>query len=254
MWSPVHEAVFLGGAGILAGTAGSSGAIGSLISYPALLAVGIPALPANVTNAVAVFGSVLGSSARSRPELRGTGARVRRWSLFTAGGAAVGAALLLATPRGSFQWIVPFLVAGAAVALLFQPRIYAWREARPHPDHQAVLPYGLFAVALYEGYFGAASGVMTLALLMVTVETQLPRANALKNVLLGVADFVAAVAFIVFGPVHWSAAISLGLGFIVGGLIGPSVARRVPASIWRVTISIAGMGLAIWLLVRAVHS
>jgi uncharacterized membrane protein YfcA len=251
MWSPVREAVFLAGAGILAGTAGSSGAIGSLISYPALLAVGIPALPANVTNAVAVVGSVLGSSTRSRPELRGAATRVRRWSLFTASGAAVGATLLLLTPGGSFEWIVPFLVAAAAVVLLFQPRIYAWREARSHLDHRTVLPLGLFAVALYEGYFGAASGVMTLALLMLTVETQLPRANALKNVLLGVADFVAAIAFVIFGPVHWSAAIPLGLGFIVGGLIGPTVARRVPADVLRVVISVAGMCLAVWLLVRA---
>jgi uncharacterized membrane protein YfcA len=253
MWSPVREAVFLAGAGILAGTAGSSGAIGSLISYPALLAVGIPALPANVTNAVAVVGSVLGSSTRSRPELRGSAERVRRWSLFTATGAAVGATLLLLTPGGSFEWIVPFLVAAAALLLLFQPRVYAWRAARSHADHRTVLPFGLFAVALYEGYFGAASGVMTLALLMLTVETQLPRANALKNVLLGVADFVAAIAFIIFGPVHWSAAIPLGLGFIVGGLIGPSVARRVPADILRVVISIAGMCLAGWLLVRAIR-
>src|SRR5271154_2912650 len=138
MWSPVREAVFLAGAGILAGTAGSSGAIGSLISYPALLAVGIPALPANVTNAVAVFGSVLGSSTRSRQELRGTAPRVRRWALFTASGAAVGATLLLLTPGGSFECIVPFLVAAAAILLLFQPRVYAWRTARSHRDHEAL--------------------------------------------------------------------------------------------------------------------
>jgi uncharacterized membrane protein YfcA len=253
MWAPVPEAAFLAGAGILAGAAGSAGAIGSLVSYPALLAVGIPALPANVTNAVAVFGSVLGSSTRSRPELRGTGERLRHWAVFTASGAAVGATLLLLTPSDSFEWIVPFLVAGAAVLLLFQPRIYAWRDARPHLDHEAVVPYGLFAVALYEGYFGAASGVMTLALLMLTVETHLARANALKNVLLGVADFVAAVAFIAFGPVHWSAAVPLGLGFIGGGFVGPTVARRVPADILRVVISLLGMCLAAWLLTRAIR-
>jgi uncharacterized protein len=250
---PVREAGFLVAAGILAGTAGSSGAIGSLISYPALLAVGIPALPANVTNAVAVFGSVLGSSPRSRLELRGAGRRVREWSLFAAGGAAVGAALLLITPSSFFAWVVPFLVAAAAVLLFFQPRIFAWRAGRSTVEHQRVVPYGLFAVALYEGYFGAASGVMTLALLMLTVEAALPRANALKNVLLGVADFVAGLAFIAFGPVHWSAAVPLGLGFIVGGLIGPSVARTVPANVWRVVISIAGMGLAVWLLVEAIR-
>jgi uncharacterized protein len=253
MWTPVREAAFLAAAGVLAGTAGSAGAIGSLISYPALLLVGIPALPANVTNAVAVVGSGLGSSSRSRVELRGTGARVRRWALLTAAGAAVGATLLLLTSDGVFQWVVPFLVASAAVLLWLQPRIESRRLARGHTTHRLVLPGGLFAVALYEGYFGAASGVMTLALLMLTVENKLPRANALKNLLLGVADVVAALAFTVFGPVSWLAAVPLGLGFVVGGLIGPSVTRRVPAEILRVVISIAGLCLAVWLLIRAIR-
>src|ERR1700722_10796633 len=181
MWNPVAETAFLAGAGVLGGIAGSSGAIGSLISYPALLIVGIPALPANVTNAVAVVGSGLGSTLSSRPELQGSGRRLVRWSAFTASGAVVGVALLLLTPSGFFQWIVPFLVLSAAVLLLLQPRVQSWRDNRPSSRRRSGLPYGLFAGAVYEGYFCAASGVMTLALLMLTVETQLARANAFKN-------------------------------------------------------------------------
>lgn len=253
MWAAAPATAFLGAAGILAGICSSSGAIGSLVSYPALLAVGIAPLPANVTNAIAVTGAVFGSSARSRPELQGTGPRLLEWGAVTAAGGAVGATLLLLTPGGSFRWIVPFLVAAGALALLFQPHIHAWRQARGHTDHHQVVPIGLFALAVYEGYFGAASGVMTLALLMVTVETHLARANALKNVLLGVADLVASIAFIAFGPVHWPAAIPLGLGFVVGGMVGPTVARRVNARILRITISAAAMCLAGWLLAEAIR-
>ena len=104
---------------------------------------------------------------------------------------------------------MPFLVAGAAVLLLVQPRIsarpYRSRRSggprRPASRAPSVLPLGLFVVGVYDGYFGAASGVMTLAVLMVTVETRLLRANAVKNALLGVADVVAAVVFVIFGPV-----------------------------------------------------
>jgi uncharacterized membrane protein YfcA len=140
------------------------------------------------------------------------------------------------------------------VVLLLQPRIYAWRPTRAPGGGRSLLPYGLFAVALYEGYFGAASGVMTLALLMLTVETHLARANALKNAVLWVADIVAAIAFAFFGPVHWLAALALGVGFVGGGAIGPRVARRVPASVMRVVIALAGLGLAVWLFISAVQS
>jgi hypothetical protein len=254
MLTPAIQAVVLAGAGVLAGAAGSAGAIGSLISYPALLAVGIPALPANVTNSVAVVASGMGSTLASRPELQGAGRQLLRWSAVTCTGAVAGAALLLLTPGGLFDWIVPFLVAAGALVLLLQPRISTWRQARPTGNSRSLLPYGLLAVAVYNGYFGAGSGIMTLALLMLTVETRLPRANALKNALLGVADVIVAVAFIMFGPVHWAAAIPLGVGFLAGGAIGPSVTRRVPADTLRVLIAAAGFSLATWLLIAAIGS
>jgi uncharacterized membrane protein YfcA len=237
--------VLLLAAGTLGGAVGSAGGITSLITYPALLAIGIPPLPANVTQAVAFVTCLPGSALGSRPELRGQGPWIRRWAALTAVGGAVGVVLLLSTPRHIFGWIVPFLLALASIALLLQPRISRWQEARPGGRSRLLLPCGLFAVSVYGGYFGAGSGVMVLALLLLTMDQSLARANALKNVILGVADVVAAVGFAVFGPVRWTAAVPLALGLFVGSRIGPSVTRRVPGGVLRVLVALAGLGLAI---------
>jgi hypothetical protein len=241
--------VLLLAAGTLAGTAGSAGGITSLISYPALLAIGIPPLPANVTQAVAFVTCLPGAALGSRPELRGQGRWVRRWAALTAAGGAVGVVLLLSTPGHIFDRIVPFLLATASLVLFLQPRLARWQEGRPEGRNRLLLPCGLFAVSVYGGYFGAGSGVMILALLLLTVDSNLARANALKNVILGVADVVAAVGFAVFGPVRWAAALPLALGLFVGSRIGPSVTRRVPGGVIRVLAASAGLGLAIELWV-----
>jgi uncharacterized protein len=259
MWAPVAQAAFLGGAAILAGAVSSAGAIGSLISYPALLIVGIAPLPANVTHAVALGAIGIGATLRSQPELRGSARMIAGWAVFAVAGAISGTALLLLVPGDFFEWIVPFLVAIAALLLLAQPRIQAWRDSLPArttplPAHRSAVPYGLFGVGAYDGYFGAASGVMTIVLLMLTVEPRLVRANALKNALLGVCDLVAAVSFAIFGPVHWVAVPPLAVGFLVGGTLGPSLARAVPANILRLVISAAGMSLAGWLLYNAISA
>lgn len=254
MLSQVQEAGILVGAGVLAGTAGAAGAIASLISYPVLLAVGIPALPANIANSVAAVAIGLGSTPASREELQGSGRQLLRWSVIAAIGAAVGAALLLITPNETFEWIVPFLVAGGSLIMLLQPRISARRAAGPSNERRRVLPVGLFGVAVYGGYFGAGSGIMMLALLLFTVDGHLPRANALKNVLLTVGGVVVAIGFTVFGSVQWAAALPLGIGFLAGGAIGPSVARRVPAHKLRIWIALAGFTLAAWLLIVAMRS
>ncbi len=243
------DSLLLVGAGALAGAVGSAGGITSLISYPALLAVGIPPLPANVTNAVALVGSFSGSALGSQPELRGKGRWLARWAVPTVAGSVIGVVLLLSTPDRLFGRIVPFFLAFAAVALLFQPRISRWRDGRPEQTNRLLLPCGLFAVSIYSGYFGAGSGVMVLALLLVTVDQHLARANALKNMLLGVADLAAAIGFAAFGPVHWTAAAPLGVGLFAGSIVGPSVTRRVPGPLLRVLVALAGLGLAIWLWV-----
>lgn len=122
-----------------------------------------------------------------------------------------------------------------------------WREAHPERTGSLTLPLGLLAIAVYCGYFGAGSGVMALALLLLTVEDNLPIANALKNILLGFADVVAAIAFAFFGPVHWGAAVPLLIGLAVGSVIGPAITRRVPPALLRMLVAGAGLGLAAWL-------
>lgn len=241
--------ILLIGAGVVAGVLGSAGGITSLISYPALLAIGIPPLPANVTNAVALVASFPGSALGSRFELKGQGPWIRRWALLAALGGVVGVALLLLTPDRVFNRIVPFLLASAAVVLLVQPRLLRWHESRLRRGHRYLLPVGLFAVSVYSGYFGAGSGVMVLALLLLTVDQEFPRANALKNMILGVADVVAAVGFLLFGPVRVEAALLLGAGLLIGSFFGPSVTRRVPGSVLRVLVALLGFGLAVWLWV-----
>ena len=257
MWAPVAQIAFLGAAGLVAGAVSSAGAIGSLISYPALLIIGIAPLPANVTHAVALGAIGVGSTARSQPELRGAGRRVVRWSAVAAVGALGGTALLLLVPGTWFDWAVPFLVLIAVGLLLAQPRIQTWRAGRPPrepapPRHRTVLPYGLFTVGAYDGYFGAASGVMMTVLLLLTVEPKLVRANAMKNAVLGGCDLLAAISFAIFGPVHWVAVPPLAVGFLLGGALGPALARRVPVNVLRSVIAVAGVALAGWLLRTAV--
>lgn len=237
--------VLLAGAGLLAGTLGSAGGTASLVSFPALLAVGIPPFQANVTNSVAFVAVWPGSALGSRPELRGQGPWLRRWGLFVAAGGAAGAALLLLTPASIFGRIVPFLIAAAALLLLFQPRIAAFLEDHFARSGQILLPAGLLAASVYNGYWGAGAGVLTLAVLLLTVDADFAHANALKNMLLGVTDVVVAIGFVFFGPVDWAAAAPMALGLLVGGMIGPSLTRRVPSNRIRIVVGLAGIALAI---------
>lgn len=239
------------GAGIAAGLSGSIAGLASLFSYPALLAAGLPATAANVTNTVALAFSAIGSAAGSRPELVGQAATIRRLVPVTLLGGAAGAGLLLLTPTGTFERIVPFLVGGASVVLLLQPRISA---AAIHAEQRRAGPtvaMGLLAVAVYGGYFGAAAGVLMLALLLVGLPVSLLQGNALKNVLLGLANAIAAVGFAIFGPVHWWAVLPLTVGLLLGSSTGPALARRLPTALLRTGIGLAGIGLAVALAVQA---
>ncbi len=238
-------------AGVAAGLSGSVAGLASLFSYPALLAVGLPATAANVTNTVALAFSTVGQAAGSQRELAGQAPTIRRFALLTLAGGAAGAGLLLLTPPGGFERIVPFLVGGASVVLLLQPRI---RRAAARAGPQRAGPpvtAGILAVSVYGGYFGAAAGVLMLALLLVGLPVSLPQGNALKAVLLGLANAIAAVGFALFGPVQWAAVLPLALGLLVGSWCGPAVVRRVPVGPLRVGIALAGIGLAIRLAVDA---
>ncbi len=249
MWSTAGMIVWLFLAGVLSGTASASGAIGTLISYPALLAVGLAPITANVTNSVAVTAVGIGASAGSRSELSRVPRRsALRWAGLAAVGGLAGAVVLLVTPNGAFEWVVPFLVLVGVAMLLAQPRVGDLSAAK-----RALFPYGLVVVSLYEGYFGAGSGVTTLALVLLTVERSLPHANAIKNGWLGVADACAGLLFVFTGTVAWVAFVPLTLGYLGGGLIGPRVARRADPSVLRRTVACFGVVLAAVLLVRAIN-
>jgi uncharacterized protein len=246
----IGDVALLLGAGVLAGMVGSAAGIASLISYPVLLAVGLPPKPANVADTVAFVACLPGSTLGSRPELQGQGRRVLHLSPLAVAGSAVGAALLLLTPAGVFGRIVPFLVAFAAIALLVAPRVTRWLEERPGAGGGWFWPQcGLLAVWVFDGYWGVGAGVMALAVLTLAVETHLPRANALKNVLLGVADVACSIVFILYGPVRWAAVAPLALGVLAGSRIGPALTRRIPAGVLRIAVALVGFGLAadLWL-------
>ena len=237
-------------AGVAAGLTGSIAGLASLFSYPALLAVGLPATAANVTNTVALAFSSMGSVAGSQPELVGQAHRVRRWAPVVVLGGTAGAALLLLTPPGVFERVVPLLVGGASMVLLVQPRIRA-AALRRAPVGDRLPLIGLFLIAGYGGYFGAAAGVLMLALVLVTMPLPLLQANALKNVWLGLANGVAALGFALFGPVEWAAVPPLAVGLFAGAWAGPALARRLPTTALRHGIGLAGLGLAVALAVDA---
>jgi len=241
---PLTELAWLALAGVGAGLAGSAAGLASLVSYPALLAVGLPPVPANVTNTVALVGSGVGAALGSRPELRGQQSRLWRLGLVALAGGVIGAALLMLTPPETFAAIVPVLIGGAALVILVQPRPQFLQQMRHGGDSPALL-LGIFLAAVYGGYFGAAAGVIILALLISATGDILARSNALKNAVLALANGVAALTFVFVGPVHWAAVIPLGIGCLVGGRLGPVLVRHSPARVVRMLIGLAGLALAV---------
>ena len=229
-------------AGIGSGLSGSIAGLASLISYPVLLALGLPPVTANVTNTVALVFSSSGSISASRLELRGQGRRIRQLASAGLAGGVVGAALLLLAPAGSFEAIVPWLIALASVAILARRRIET-TDVQPHRASKRLV-VGTAIIGVYSGYFGAGAGVMLLALFLFVTGEPLPRANAAKNVVLGVANGVAALGFALFGHVRWSFVAPLGLGLFIGGRLGPTVVRRARTGPLRIVIALAGLGLA----------
>jgi uncharacterized membrane protein YfcA len=238
------EIVLLALAGLGAGLAGSMAGLASLISYPALLAAGLPALTANVTNTVALVFSGVGSAWGSRPELEGQGLRVGRLGVTAVAGGIVGGVLLLRTPPGDFELIVPWLIGLAAAVIIVQPRPRFLRQLHTGGDAPALF-VGVFLVAIYGGYFGAAAGVMLFALLLAATGDSYARSNAIKNVVLALANGVAALAFALFAAVQWAAVAPLAAGFLVGGRVGPVVVRHAPVRVLRYAIGVAGLGLAV---------
>ena len=238
------EVLVLFAAGTLGGIFSTVVSIASLVTYPVLLALGVPPLSANMTNTVSLVLTGVGSVVSSKPELEGQGQRVIRLGIVTALGGAAGATVLLLTPASTFTVVVPVLIGGASVVLLVQPRI---KRLAPVEDggNRLVLGAALFAVAVYVGYFGAAAGVMLLVVLSMMIDESLVKVNAVKNAVSGMANAMAAVIFALFGDVRWTLVVPLAAGFLVGGWIGPKIARKVPAGPFRVIVSLCGIGLAV---------
>lgn len=246
------ELLLLVCAGVAAGLAGSIAGLASLISYPALLAVGLGPVAANVTNTVALVFSSLGSTLGSRTELQGQAVRVRELAVAAVLGGAAGATLLLLTPSGTFERIAPWLIGVASLTILVRPPVREPEQRTgAHDTAGPGLIAGVFLIGIYGGYFGAAAGVMLLAVLLVVTDETLARSNALKNVVLGIANAVASLGFIVFGDVHWDALAPLAVGLFAGAGLGPVVVRHSNAGVLRALIGVAGLALAVKLGVDA---
>lgn len=246
-------AALLAGAGLAAGAVNAVAGGGSLISFPALLAVGYPSVQANVTNTVALFPGYAGSVLGGRPELAGQGARIRSSAVVSVVGGVAGAVLLLTTPGDVFRRVVPFLILLACALLLLQPRLakaVQGRAAARSTDHAVVLQSSVLLAAVYGAYFGAGLGVLLLGVLGVFLAERLQRVNALKNVLSLTINAVALVAFGIFGPVAWDAVLVVAVASLLGGYAGARVARRIPASVLRAGVVLYGVVVAVLLIVR----
>lgn len=247
VWDALLIALAAIGAGAINAVVGS----GTLITFPTLIALGYPPVLANVSNTVGLAPGSAAAVWAYRRELRGQGARLRRLCCASAVGAVVGATLLLTLPAGAFRAIVPVLIGLALVLVLVQPRLTAAITARgvERPEHGGVLlAAAVCGTGVYGGYFGAAQGVLLLALLGTFLAEDLQRLNATKNVLAMTANFVAACVFVVVEDIDWKVAGLIAAGSVLGGLIGGRFGRRLPPAAMRAVIVVVGIVAIIHLL------
>ena len=252
--SPV-EAVAILLAGMGAGTINAVVGSGTLVTFPTLLAFGVPPVTANVSNCLGLVPGGVAGAVGYRRELRGQRSRVLRLGLAALLGGAAGAGLLLVLPSEVFSAVVPALIVLGCLLVLLQPRISAWVAARHAasgglPEHGAwwVWP-GVLLTGVYGGYFGAAQGVLLMAVMGIGVDDSLQRVNATKNVLAATANAVAGLLFVVAASVDWAVAGLIAAGSTAGGLLGASYGRRLPAAGLRALIVVVGVvALGVFLL------
>lgn len=241
-------------AGAAAGAINTIVGSGTLITFPTLLAFGVPPVTANVSNTVGLVPGSVSGAIGYRRELAGQRSRVLRLCLASVVGGVVGAVLLLVLPPGAFEAIVPALILLGCVLVLFQPRISAW-VARRHahlggvPAHGAWWVWPLVLLAgVYGGYFGAAQGVLLMAIMGIGIDEALQRLNGVKNVLAGVVNGVAGLLFIVLGEVDWLIAGLIAAGAVGGAVLGARYGRRLSPTGLRVFIVVVGVvALAVFL-------
>lgn len=247
------ESVLLAGAGVLAGAVNALAGGGTLISFPALLAVGYPPLTATVTSTVSLWPGYLGGAVGYRKELSGQGRLTTRLIGAAVLGAALGAMLLLSTSAGVFESLVPVLIGLASLLLLVQP----WLKSKLGLDqedgehgHSPWVYLGVFLGGVYGAYFSGGMGVLLLGVLGMFVHDHLQRVNAVRSVLSLTINSVAVVAYALFGPVHWPAVATMAVASLVGGFSGTRLARRLSPRVLRGVVVTFGLVLSVVLAVR----
>jgi uncharacterized membrane protein YfcA len=240
------EALLVLVAGVWAGAINTLVGSGSLVTFPVLLAIGYSPLTANVSNNLGVVPGSISGAYGYRRELRGQRARFLRFAPASLLGGVGGAVLLLALPAATFDAVVPAFVALGLVLVVLQPRINRLLARRRHAHAErrdasapALLATGV--TGLYGGYFGAAQGILLLAILGIAIDDDLQRVNALKVVLAGLVNFVAAIVFVFAAHIAWGAAALIAVGSAIGGQLGARVGRRLPAPALRAVIVVVGL-------------
>jgi uncharacterized membrane protein YfcA len=239
-------------AGIWAGAINTVVGSGTLVTFPALLAIGLPPITANVSNTVGLFPASFVGAYGYRRELEGQRPRAILLGVASTIGAVAGAVLLLTLPPGAFKAIVPALIVLALLLVVFGRRLTAWMVARGHSSSERVtwpLWATMLATGIYGGYFGAAQGVLIMGFLGLFLTESLQRQNGLKNVLAGVMNLVSSIVFICTTHIDWVAAGLILAGGIVGAFIGAKVGRRLPPNVLRAVIVVVGLAAIVELLV-----
>jgi uncharacterized membrane protein YfcA len=251
MQSDIARFALAGGAALVAGAVNAIAGGGSLITFPALVAAGLPPVIANVTNTVAMCPGYLGAFLAQRRDLVGQRARVTAMLPTGVIGGVLGAVLLLHTGESTFKLIVPYLILFAALLLAVQGRLRAWMVARAkggHSEAWAILPVGL--AAIYGGYFGAGMGVMVLAALAIVLGDSLTRLNALKQGVSLACNVAAAALFVVSGQVNWPIAGVMFVAALAGGTLGGLLASRIPPAVLRWTVVTLALIVGVIYLVK----
>jgi uncharacterized protein len=255
VWVSWLEAIAVFAAGVAAGTINTVVGSGSLITFPTLVALGYPPLISNVSNNIGLVPGSISGVIGYRRELAGQAGRLRRLLPASAIGGLVGATLLLVLPSDVFDRVVIALIALALVLVVIQPRI-ARRNAARRADGSPAVPrdvsptlVGLVGLAgVYGGYFGAAQGVVLIALLGIFVDDDLQRLNATKNMLTTTVNSLAAVVFIVATEVDWAVVALIAAGSTIGGQVGAKVGRRLDPRVLRGVIVVVGVSALIRLI------
>ncbi|MDX6634237.1 MAG: uncharacterized protein QOF06_440 [Solirubrobacterales bacterium] len=244
------ELLAVAAAGAAAGASNSIAGAGSLITFPTMVALGLPPLSANVTNTVGIVPGYVGGVLGYSDLLRQQGERFARFLVPMLVGAVAGSAALLLTSEGAFEAIVPILIAASCLLLLFQPRL-TQRLSHAGNEHSPYLTAGIVFCGAYGAYFGSAVSILLFAILALFVADTLQHLNAMKIILVGCANLLAAVVYAFLAPVEWRYALTLMVSSLLGGRVGAHYARRIPSDPLRIGIAVFGLAVAAVLAVRA---